>query len=260
MNRYRAFSGRPSSQAVTVFGGIALGPLGKVSTRTLLAVAFALAGVGVTIIAVVGTLLLIIVGVVIPAPAPGCCCAPAPGRPPWSSSVSSPSRWSRSAGQSCAVPDPGSLGLAEQVQWLVDRASISDLLVEFARSLDEKDWDTHVALYLPDGVFVAGDVFRLEGHEELIRTSSPRALGQYAATSHGSSNHAITIDGDTATTRSYLIGVHVLGDDPAGHADSGGWYDCTLRRTADGWRFATVRINEVWSAGAALPHMGPPPS
>ena len=154
------------------------------------------------------------------------------------------------------MPEP--LDLASQVQWLVDRALISDLLVEFARSLDEKDWDTHVALYLPDGVFMVGDVMRLEGHEQLIRTASPQALGQYAGTWHGSSNHAITIDGDTATTRSYLIGVHILGDDPAGHADGGGWYDCTLRRTPEGWRFATVRVNEVWRAGADLPHVGPP--
>ncbi len=156
------------------------------------------------------------------------------------------------------MSEPATRDLATQVQWLVDRATISDLLVEFARSLDEKDWDTHVALYVPDGVFMAGDVFRLEGHEELMRTASPRALGQYAGTWHLSSNHAITIDGDTARVRSYLIGVHVLGEDPGGHADGGGWYDSTLRRTPEGWRFVTVRITEVWTAGAPLPHMRPP--
>lgn len=149
--------------------------------------------------------------------------------------------------------------LAAQVQWLVDRASISDLLVEFARSLDEKDWSAHVALYLPEGVFMAGDVLRLEGHEQLRRTSSPAALGQYAATWHLSSNHAISIDGDTARVRSYLIGVHVLGAEPETHADGGGWYDSTLRRTSEGWRFETVRISEVWRAGEPLPHMRPPP-
>lgn len=149
--------------------------------------------------------------------------------------------------------------LAAQVQWLVDRASIGDLLVEFARSLDEKDWEAHVALYVPDGVFMAGDSFRLEGHEQLTRTASPRALGQYSATWHLSANHAIDVDGDTARVRSYLIGVHVLGEDPAGHADGGGWYDSTLRRTPEGWRFVTVRINEVWQAGEPLPHMQPAP-
>ena len=44
---------------------------------------------------------------------------------------------------------------AVQLQWLVDRAEISDLLIKFARSLDEKDCDAHTALYVPDGVFTA---------------------------------------------------------------------------------------------------------
>jgi hypothetical protein len=151
-----------------------------------------------------------------------------------------------------------STDLTGQVQWLVDRAAVSDLLVEFARTLDDKDWAAHVALYLPDGVFSAGDRLRLEGHEQLWRTASPRGLGQYARTWHLSANHAVTIDGDTATTRSYLIGVHVVGPDVTAHADGGGWYDCTLRRTPAGWRFATVRVEEVWRAGLPLPHMAPP--
>ena len=60
------------------------------------------------------------------------------------------------------------------VQLQVDRAEISDLLIEFARSLDEKDWDAHTALYVPDGVFTAGDALRLEGHTELRHIGSPQ--------------------------------------------------------------------------------------
>ena len=146
---------------------------------------------------------------------------------------------------------------AAQLQWLVDRAQISDLLVEFARSLDERDWDANTALYVPDGVFMVGDVFRLVGHDQLRATGSDRGLGQYAGTWHLSSNHAIQIDGDTATTRSYLLGVHLLSDNPFHHADGGGWYDCTLRRTPEGWRFVTVRVHEVWNAGEPLLHVPP---
>lgn len=143
---------------------------------------------------------------------------------------------------------------AAQLRWLVDRAHISDLLVEFARSLDEQDWDANTALYVPDGVFTAGPL-RLTGHAELARTGSPRGLGQYRGTWHLSANHAITIDGDTARTRSYLLGVHMLDVDTYRHADGAGWYDCTLRRTPQGWRFVTVSVHEVWHAGERLPHM-----
>lgn len=144
-----------------------------------------------------------------------------------------------------------------QLQWLVDRAAISDLLVEFARSLDERDWDANTALYVQDGVFTVGAGMRLSGHDELRRTGSDRALGQYRGTWHLSANHAIEIDGDHARTRSYLLGVHMLGADPFQHADGGGWYDCTLVRTAAGWRFVTVDVREIWNAGEPLPHTRP---
>jgi hypothetical protein len=144
---------------------------------------------------------------------------------------------------------------AAQLQWLVDRAHIGDLLVEFARTLDERDWDANTALYLPDGVFSAGAAFTLRGHAELARTGTDAGLARYRGTWHLSANHAIEIDGDTARTRSYMIGVHLLDGDTFRHADGAGWYDCTLCRTPDGWRFKTVRIHEVWHAGEPLPHV-----
>lgn len=147
----------------------------------------------------------------------------------------------------------------EKLQWLVDRALISDLLVEFARSLDERDWAANTALYVPEGVMTAGDFLRLEGHEQLMQTGSERGLAQYAGTWHLSSNHAIFIQGDRARTRSYLLGVHMLGNSTSHHADGGGWYDCTLRRTELGWRFVTVHVTEIWHAGEALPHAHPGP-
>jgi hypothetical protein len=147
---------------------------------------------------------------------------------------------------------------AAQLQWLVDRAQISDLLVEFARTLDEQDWDANTALYTEDGVFSAGDAFTLRGHAELRRAGTPDGLGRYRRTWHLSANHAIRIDADTAHTRSYLIGVHLPDDDTFHHADGAGGYDCTLHRAPDGWRFTTVRVEEVWHAGEPLPHVPRP--
>jgi hypothetical protein len=66
------------------------------------------------------------------------------------------------------------------------------------------------------------------------------SLGRYTGTHHLSTNHAIILDSDEATTRSYLLAAHVLTEsDPARHADGAGWYRCRLRRTPDGWRFTT---------------------
>lgn len=148
---------------------------------------------------------------------------------------------------------------ATQLQWLVDRTLVSDLMVTFARALDERDWDAYAATYAEDGVLAIGTVVALEGRAAIrAATAGDRGLGGYAGTWHGSSNHAITIDGDRATLHSYLLGVHLLGGSTRNHADGAGWYDCELRRTEDGWRFTRVQISEVWHAGEQLTHVPPP--
>jgi 3-phenylpropionate/cinnamic acid dioxygenase small subunit len=141
--------------------------------------------------------------------------------------------------------------LEEQVQWLVDRAQISDLLHAFARALDTKDWQAYVETYAEDGVVELpwATVERAELAEFVSRD-----LGRFHATHHISSNHAIEIDGDTARSRSYLLSMHVLDpDDQASQWLAGGWYDNEYRRTPDGWKLTRVQITPVWQIGQRLP-------
>ena len=142
-------------------------------------------------------------------------------------------------------------GAAAQLQWLVDRAEINDLLVEFARALDARDWAAYVATFTEDGVLERPGAFRFVGHAELFE-GAEQGLGQLAGTWHMSANHAISIDGDRARTRSYSFGV-VLSEpgNASVHLDAGGWYDRELRRTENGWRFAHVQLNEVWTSERA---------
>jgi hypothetical protein len=139
--------------------------------------------------------------------------------------------------------------LEEQVQWLVDRAQISELLVEYARAVDARDFDTLTSSFI-DGGTLALPFFTLSKEE--IAPKSIEGLSPYVATHHLSANHAIKIDGDTASSRSYVVAVHVPdGEDLDRHGDIGGWYDCTYRRTPEGWRFVEVRLTGVWTQGAA---------
>ena len=151
--------------------------------------------------------------------------------------------------------------MSGQLQWLVDRAHISDLLGEFARALEAGGWDGEAAAYVEDAEFHVGT-------RGLHGGNASRRGRQNVGTWHGSSDHAILIDGDVATSRSYLRGVHLLGGGTFHHADGSGWYDCTLRRTggtelAGGWRIVTVQIaeettEEVWHSGEPLHHLAWP--
>ena len=140
---------------------------------------------------------------------------------------------------------------ASQLQWLVDRASISDLLIRFAHALDNKDFDGYAALYADDGVLelpdpLSGAYFKLTQPE--LAFAVPRSLGRYSATHHLSCNHQIEVMGDRASSRSYLQAVHVRAR-PDNHWSAGGWYDCRYRREPAGWRFSRVRLTAVWISG-----------
>ncbi|HEU0102435.1 MAG TPA: nuclear transport factor 2 family protein [Mycobacteriales bacterium] len=160
----------------------------------------------------------------------------------------------RSPTQTSPAPTPAPTDPAAQLQWLVDRAEVSDRLVAFAHALDTRDWTAYGDLYTEDGSFEVPGLFRLVGREQLAGGTS-KGLGRYVGTWHLSANHAIALDGDTASTRSYLLAVHRLDGDLRHHADGAGWYDCTLVRRDGRWLFATVVLTEVWTASEALTHV-----
>jgi hypothetical protein len=133
----------------------------------------------------------------------------------------------------------------------VDRACISDLLVNYARLVDEKRFDELADMFTADGVL---ELPFAEVPRDSLPESSREHLGPFALTHHMSSNHAIEIAGITATSRSYMQATHV--PDPGAteiHGDIGGWYDCDYLRTTAGWRFARIRLTFVWTLGGPLP-------
>src|SRR5580700_75602 len=92
----------------------------------------------------------------------------------------------------------------DKLQWLIDRASISDLLFSFARALDTKDYAGYANNYA-DGGYVElpdpkapGSTFKLR--KERMLELVPKTLGRYSATHHISANHQITLDGDAASS------------------------------------------------------------
>lgn len=139
----------------------------------------------------------------------------------------------------------------EQLQWLVDRAQIHDLLVEHARRLDNRDWHGLQELFAEDGWFEV-PFARVEARDVAARAEEH--LGHYHATRHLSANYAITIDGDEAHAWNYVSATHVRSaDDPFDHADVGGGDETIFRRVDGVWRIASRRAAFVWKSGAGQP-------
>lgn len=138
-------------------------------------------------------------------------------------------------------------GVEAQMQWIVDRASISDLLIHVATSSDRNDTQAVAACFAPEGVIVTP--YRDMPRDE-IAAAVEQILRPFEATHHQLGNISIDLDDDVATTHHYVIATHVpKADDPAGHADIGGVYDCVLRRTQDGWRITRLHLQFVFAGG-----------
>ena len=142
--------------------------------------------------------------------------------------------------------------IEEKVQWLLDRAAISDLLCSFARTLDTKDFLAYADNFAPEGFVELPDPMQ-PGQTFILRKADmldklPRSLGRYSATHHLSANHQIEIQADIAHSCSYLQAVHVKGLAPD-HWSAGGWYECDYVRCGAGWRFSRVRLTAVWIDG-----------
>jgi ketosteroid isomerase-like protein len=144
-----------------------------------------------------------------------------------------------------------------QLQWLVDRAQISDLLFSFARAIDTKDWQAYANNFTETGVlelpWPTADGITPAGHNGRAGLADyvAKGLGGFVATHHLSANHQITVDGDTATSTSYCQCIHRRSEDDISDVwELGGWYTNSYLRTADGWKFTRVRLEAIWQTGA----------
>jgi len=142
--------------------------------------------------------------------------------------------------------------IEDQIQWLVDRESIADLITNYATCVDGRDWHGWAHCFADEGVFeMEGVSVPRSDMADWLKTQ----LRFYAGTQHIMTNLRIEISHDNATTRHYLHSVHLPTlKEPRHHADIGGWYDSMLRRTDRGWRFTRVRLTFVWEDGVEFVH------
>jgi uncharacterized protein (TIGR02246 family) len=140
---------------------------------------------------------------------------------------------------------------ADAAQTLHDERAISKLMTSFVQCLDRRDWTGYARTFTSDGVFV---ILGQEHHGwDDIAAGPARDLARFHRTQHFSTNHVVTVHGDTVEAIHYLLGVHVHSSSGQRfHADIGGQYECRCERTDEGWRFRRVELEIWWSGGQAV--------
>ena len=136
---------------------------------------------------------------------------------------------------------------------LIARAEISDVVLRYATGIDRRDWKLFRSCFADEveldfTSWSGGDV-RISDAESWV-AGVEGGLSGFDATQHISSNHVHQIDGDEATCVSYMIANHHVVEAGERMMHSiGGYYTNRLRRGPDGWRIHACRLTVTWEMG-----------
>jgi hypothetical protein len=131
-----------------------------------------------------------------------------------------------------------------------DCEAVKQVLVVYARALDERNWELLKSCFTPDAV-IEGSIDTLKIDLALARTQ--RLAVQYARTMHYLTNHNVTVTGDCATSNCYVFAGHWKGDPPGTpHPDDlfgGVEYADELKRIDGRWYIDYRRVVAGWRLG-----------
>jgi uncharacterized protein (TIGR02246 family) len=135
-----------------------------------------------------------------------------------------------------ASQERGDQPLERRLQRLEDENEIRNLLLDYGRHLDARDFKSYASLFAKDGEWVGGfgsvtGPANIQAFMEKNMGTGPNRRNDY----HLLSNFVITVNGDTATAWSRWAFV-VPGQSGATIAQAGR-YDDTLVRENGRWRF-----------------------
>ena len=147
---------------------------------------------------------------------------------------------------------------AEQLQALLDRAAIIDVMSAYATGLDARDWVLWRSVFVDEVLFDlsswTGQPGRLLNADRVVAAQA-REFAELSTTQHFMTNHRVTIDGDSARLLAHMRAEHWIPlDANAGNRTTErytmfGYYDDKLVRTVQGWKIAQMQLHVTHTEG-----------
>jgi hypothetical protein len=143
------------------------------------------------------------------------------------------------------------------LQLLLDRYEISDMIIRFAMALDLQDWSLLRSCFTDE---IEVNYFDFRGEppsrkkaEDFVDERREALTG--LKTQHISTNHMITVDGSTATCISCAVIYRFHPEKNEENTfNTHGYYQHTLIRTPRGWKICKIKQTVFWNAGNAEVH------
>lgn len=101
--------------------------------------------------------------------------------------------------------------MSDDVQTLIDRLAIRDVLASYYRAIDRRDWDALTGVYADDARFRSPPRLEQNGRDTIIASTSRVAV--YKRTYHFMGNHIAWVDGDDADAETYAVARHYYDKD-----------------------------------------------
>ncbi len=135
-----------------------------------------------------------------------------------------------------------SASLEAKVDYLLDRAAITDLIEAYAYSVDTRDWALHRSIFLPEYELNSDGTFRKQTAEQRV-TGLAKFFTTFEATQHLMLPLTIDITGDSAYVTASLHARHFHSDGkPEKNTLLFGQYEFWFKRTAEGWQIARMAM------------------
>jgi ketosteroid isomerase-like protein len=139
----------------------------------------------------------------------------------------------------------------EQLDQILAERACERLVYEYAWFVDSGEASRVADLFTDDGEWLAADGRGMRGQDEIREMFTGREGLRRRRSRHVMTNVRIDLEGaDRAAGTAYLLNYRhdADGDEaadpaPADHPKFVGDYHLTFRRTADGWRIATLRFD-----------------
>ncbi len=139
--------------------------------------------------------------------------------------------------------------MSNNIQALLDRQEIEDLLIRYGSALDERDWQKLCRCFTPDACADYGDFGQYDGYEA-IEGVCRSTLIPLDSSQHLIGNIEVHLAGDIATTRCNLQAQHTREIPEGGNNLTFGCvYRDELIRTEEGWRIRKRQMSILWQEG-----------
>jgi hypothetical protein len=138
------------------------------------------------------------------------------------------------------------------LEQLLDRAAITDVVNRYATGLDRRDWPLLRSIFADEIDMQYSSVGIKPGRysaEKWVRSSEVLFAG-FGATQHTLTNHAFEFHGDAARCVAYMRAEHFIEDAPSDNRWTiGGYYVVDLKRGSSGWRIHAMELHVTWQTG-----------